>query len=64
MCAIAGLICLTRQCREEDHLRIVRKMCDIQSHRGPDDSGVASLGDVCFGSNRLSIIDLSAAGTR
>ena len=62
MCAIAGLICLKRQCREEDHLRIVRKMCDIQSHRGPDDSGVVSLGHVCFGSNRLSIIDLSAAG--
>jgi asparagine synthase (glutamine-hydrolysing) len=62
MCAIAGLICLKRQCREEDHLRIVRKMCDIQSHRGPDDSGVVPLGHVCFGSNRLSIIDLSAAG--
>jgi asparagine synthase (glutamine-hydrolysing) len=62
MCAIAGLICLKRQCREEDHLRIVRKMCDIQSHRGPDDSGVMSHGDVCLGSNRLSIIDLSQAG--
>lgn len=62
MCAIAGLICLKRQCREEDHLRMVGRMCDIQSHRGPDDSGVISLGPVCLGSNRLKIIDLSQAG--
>jgi asparagine synthase (glutamine-hydrolysing) len=62
MCAIAGLICLTRQCREEDHVRIVGRMCEIQTHRGPDDSGVNSLGHVCLGSNRLSIIDLSQAG--
>jgi asparagine synthase (glutamine-hydrolysing) len=62
MCAIAGLICLKRQCRKEDHLRIVGRMCDLQHHRGPDDDGVISLGHVCLGSNRLSIIDLSRAG--
>jgi asparagine synthase (glutamine-hydrolysing) len=62
MCAIAGLICLRRECREEDHLRLVERMCDLQSHRGPDDRGVISLGPVCLGSNRLSIIDLSQAG--
>ena len=37
-------------------------MCELQSHRGPDDDGVISLGHVCLGSNRLSIIDLSRAG--
>jgi len=37
-------------------------MCKLQVHRGPDDSGVVSLGDVCLGANRLSIIDLSSAG--
>lgn len=62
MCAIAGLICLKRHCRKEDHLRIVGRMCDLQTHRGPDDSGAVSLGPICLGSNRLSIIDLSAAG--
>jgi asparagine synthase (glutamine-hydrolysing) len=62
MCAIAGLICLTRHCRKEDHTRIVGRMCELQSHRGPDDDGVVSLGHVCLGSNRLSIIDLSQAG--
>jgi asparagine synthase (glutamine-hydrolysing) len=62
MCAIAGLVCLNRQCREEDHLRVVGRMCDIQHHRGPDDDGVNSLGPVCLGSNRLKILDLSQAG--
>ncbi|MGH7928084.1 MAG: asparagine synthase (glutamine-hydrolyzing), partial [Candidatus Binatia bacterium] len=62
MCAIAGLICLKRQCRKEDHTRIVGRMCDLQRHRGPDDDGVISLDQVCLGSNRLSIIDLSKAG--
>jgi asparagine synthase (glutamine-hydrolysing) len=62
MCAIAGLICLTRECDEEDHVRTVHRMCELQAHRGPDDRGVVSLGHVCLGSNRLSIIDLSEAG--
>jgi asparagine synthase (glutamine-hydrolysing) len=62
MCAIAGLVCLKRQCREEDHRTVVAKMCDLQRHRGPDDRGIASLGHVCLGSDRLSIIDLTEAG--
>jgi asparagine synthase (glutamine-hydrolysing) len=62
MCSIAGLICSKQQCRESDHLAVVRKMCDLQVHRGPDDQGVSSFGSVCLGSNRLSIIDLSKAG--
>jgi asparagine synthetase B (glutamine-hydrolysing) len=49
MCAIAGLVCAKRQCREEDHLTVVRKMCELQRHRGPDDSGIAALGSVCLG---------------
>ena len=62
MCAIAGIVCLKRQCREEDHSAVVAKMCDLQHHRGPDDRGIVSLGHVCLGSDRLSIIDLSEAG--
>jgi asparagine synthase (glutamine-hydrolysing) len=62
MCAIAGIVCLKRQCREEDHSAVVAKMCDLQHHRGPDDKGIVSLGHVCLGSDRLSIIDLSEAG--
>jgi asparagine synthase (glutamine-hydrolysing) len=37
-------------------------MCELQWHRGPDDDGVISLGHVCLGSTRLSIIDLTEAG--
>jgi asparagine synthase (glutamine-hydrolysing) len=62
MCAIAGLVCLKGQCREEDHRALVGKMCDLQRHRGPDDRGVISFGHVCLGSDRLSIIDLTDAG--
>ena len=62
MCAIAGLICATPDCDGCNHLAAVRAMCDLQTHRGPDDQDTRSLGSVCLGSNRLSIIDLSRAG--
>lgn len=62
MCGIAGLVCLRPSCGGEDHSRIVERMCDLQVHRGPDDHGVVSLGHVCLGANRLSIIDLTPAG--
>ncbi len=62
MCGIAGLICATPERCRADHTRIVARMCDLQEHRGPDDRGVEALGRVCLGSNRLRIIDLSAAG--
>jgi asparagine synthase (glutamine-hydrolysing) len=62
MCGIAGVACVRPSCRDADHVRIVQTMCDLQHHRGPDDHGVVSLGRVCLGANRLSIIDLSPAG--
>jgi asparagine synthase (glutamine-hydrolysing) len=61
MCALAGLVCLGSSCGDDDHVRLVRAMCDLQFHRGPDQAGVVSLGNVCLGANRLSIIDLTAA---
>ena len=62
MCGIAGLICIAQDRCREDHTRLVAGLCDLQIHRGPDDRGVENLGPVCLGSNRLAIIDLSAAG--
>lgn len=62
MCGIAGLVCLDARCPGEDHEHMVRQMCDVQAHRGPDDSGIVVLDRVCLGSRRLSIIDLSPAG--
>jgi asparagine synthase (glutamine-hydrolysing) len=37
-------------------------MCDLQAHRGPDDDGIISIDNVCLGTVRLSIIDLTEAG--
>src|SRR6185503_4308691 len=62
MCGLAGLICLTAARCGEDHARLVTRMRDLQVHRGPDDQGLADLGSVVLASNRLAIIDLTAAG--
>lgn len=62
MCGVAGLYCLDAECSARSHEVIVAKMRDLLTHRGPDDSGLVSLGRVCLGTRRLSIIDLSPAG--
>jgi asparagine synthase (glutamine-hydrolysing) len=41
---------------------LLRGMCDLLVHRGPDADGVWTNGEVGFGHRRLAIIDLSAAG--
>jgi asparagine synthase (glutamine-hydrolysing) len=61
MCGVAGVVCLGSSCGQDDHVRLVTGMCDLQAHRGPDHTGVVSLGNVCLGTNRLSIIDLTTA---
>lgn len=62
MCGIAGLVCFKAGCTEEAHTSVVRRMCEVQRHRGPDDEGIVSLDNVCLGAARLSIIDLTDAG--
>jgi asparagine synthase (glutamine-hydrolysing) len=62
MCGLAGLIRVADGGPPLDAEAEVRRMCDLQAYRGPDDSGVVDLGRVCLGSRRLSIIDLSSAG--
>ena len=62
MCGIAGLFCLDPGCGDPNHAVTVQAMCDVQTHRGPDDHGLESLDGVCLGSRRLSILDLSSAG--
>jgi len=54
MCSIAGF---TWEDKE-----LIRKMNEVLSHRGPDDTGIYSDSDISLGHNRLSIIDLSKAG--
>jgi len=41
---------------------LIRGMCEVLSHRGPDDEGVYTRGSYGLGHRRLSIIDLSPAG--
>lgn len=60
MCGISGLM----NCGDREALH---RMNSIQSHRGPDDSGIwdKRLGDGSYmglGSRRLAILDLSASG--
>ena len=61
MCGVAGIVCKLDPAGPDQERR-VRRMCDVQQHRGPDDSGVVLAGNACLGAVRLSIIDLSAAG--
>jgi asparagine synthase (glutamine-hydrolysing) len=61
MCGIAGIVRLDGAPAGSDP-ELVRLMCDVQAHRGPDDSGVHDVGSATLGAVRLSIIDLSPAG--
>ena len=57
MCGIAGIF----ESRGEAPVDrgLLRRMTDVQSHRGPDDSGFFTAPGIGLGHRRLSIIDLS-----
>jgi asparagine synthase (glutamine-hydrolysing) len=60
MCGIAGFV--TRDAHPDDaaeSARLVRRMCDVIRHRGPDDDGFFVGDGVALGMRRLSIIDLA-----
>ncbi len=58
MCGICGIIGNNLPVQEKS----IRKMMQLQKHRGPDDEGVFVEKNVGLGFVRLSIIDLSLAG--
>jgi asparagine synthase (glutamine-hydrolysing) len=60
MCGIAGIFEFDASARADR--RLLERMTELISHRGPDDSGHWIGGNVALGHRRLSIIDLSAAG--
>ena len=66
MCGIAGILRLGSDLPPEDLLERVSRMTQSLSHRGPDAGGTwqQSTGAVVFGHRRLSIIDLSRAGSQ
>jgi asparagine synthase (glutamine-hydrolysing) len=63
MCGINGFFDYSKLPLSEEE-ELVKKMNQVISHRGPDDSGVWSEADrrIFFGHQRLSILDLSPNG--
>src|SRR6266496_5353879 len=57
MCGIAGILELRKEARLSP--AELRRMCDVMSHRGPDDEGIHTDGRVGIGMRRLSIVDLA-----
>ena len=61
MCGIAGLVDPTGAAVD---IELLRRMTRALAPRGPDGEGFWSAPGVGFGHRRLSVIDLSAAGTQ
>ena len=62
MCGIAGFIDewdATKTRGADERAQILNRMCQVITHRGPDDQGVLVQPGVALGMRRLSIIDLS-----
>jgi asparagine synthase (glutamine-hydrolysing) len=60
MCGITGILYFDKSRKVNPAL--LKDMCAVIQHRGPDDGGIWVQGSVGLGFRRLSIIDLSAAG--
>lgn len=56
MCGIAGVLEFGTQARANP--AVVRRMCDVMTHRGPDDEGIFTRGKIGLGMRRLSIVDV------
>jgi asparagine synthase (glutamine-hydrolysing) len=63
MCGVVGFIAQGRRPTKEEQIR-VRSVCDLLSHRGPDNIGFWSGWSVALGHTRLSILDLRVAGNQ
>src|ERR1035437_5246673 len=57
MCGIAGILEFGADARVDSG--VLRRMCDVMAHRGPDDDGFFTQGRIGLGMRRLSIVDLS-----
>ena len=58
LCGIAG------GCGAQIDKELLRRMCNVIAHRGPDDEGYYVEDDVALGVRRLSIIDLETGSQR
>jgi asparagine synthase (glutamine-hydrolysing) len=57
MCGIAGILEFGKDGHADPD--VLRRMCDVMAHRGPDDDGFFTRGGVGLGMRRLSIIDVA-----
>ncbi len=57
MCGIAGIV--NRAQEKTVSAGSIRAMCDIMTHRGPDEAGYYLSGNVGLGMRRLKVIDLA-----
>jgi asparagine synthase (glutamine-hydrolysing) len=62
VCGIAGRFNFSSGAPVDPH--VIRAMCDLLAHRGPDGQGVYTDGAVGLGHRRLAIIDLSSAAAQ
>src|SRR5438874_2137680 len=62
MCGIAGVYRFDQPEVPAADLAALREVAEVQRHRGPDDAGLESFGRCALANQRLSILDLSAAG--
>jgi len=58
MCGIAGIISFRDILEEASATELVRNMCLLQKHRGPDDDALYSDHSASIGMTRLAILDL------
>jgi asparagine synthase (glutamine-hydrolysing) len=57
MCGIAGILEFGKDSSVDSG--VLRRMCDVMAHRGPDDDGIFTQGRIGLGMRRLSIVDLA-----
>jgi asparagine synthase (glutamine-hydrolysing) len=62
MCGITGVLQFASNANADVRVEpgVVRRMCDVIAHRGPDDDGIYTSGPVGLGMRRLSIVDLTS----
>src|ERR1044072_2170683 len=58
MCGVAGMFEPDTTMSTNERREVLKRMCDVIEHRGPDDEGFHVEGGVALGMRRLSIIDL------
>lgn len=59
MCGISGIINKDGETVSRERIQLIT---DLVAHRGPDGSGIFTVGNLAFGHRRLSIIDLNERG--